>query len=309
MIFTHRAVVRKAARTKVKVTRTYARTSALSKQMGQAVRADLLGGLKTFKRNIPADRLFNAWKTGDYTNVMRNIPWHELPEHLERARTSIGGAYEKSAEFNIKSLPANTKRSLRFDTKNPGIQKWLNSRTGDLIVNIQSDTQRVVQQAVKRSFDKALTPRQVANQIKNSIGLYPKQEQALANYRSNLESKQVALPPDRVDALVDAYADRLLDQRCMTIARTETRFAANQGQLTVWTEAKKQDLIGEKARKVWVVDGNPCEICEPMDGVAVPLDGSWTLNNGDVVDIPTDAHPNCFCGMELDFGESEGDEE
>ena len=181
MFFVHREVIRKAARTKVKVTRTYARTTALSKQMSQAGRADLLGGLKTFKRNIPADRLFNAWKTGDYTNVMRNIPWHELPEHLERARTSIGGAYEKSAEFNIKSLPANTKRALRFDTKNPGIQKWLNSRTGDLIVNIQSDTQRVVQQAVKRSFDKALTPRQVANQIKNSIGLYPKQEQALAN--------------------------------------------------------------------------------------------------------------------------------
>lgn len=169
-----------------------------------------------------------------------------------------------------------------------------------MVVNIQADTQNIIQNAVARSFSNALTPRDVASSIRNSIGLFPGQQTALMNYRQGL--KESGMKPDRVDAFSSKYEDRLLDYRAKMIARTETRQATNQGQLFIWQDAQNQDLIAPTAKKVWVVDGAPCEICEPMDGVAIGLAESWTLPNGDIADIPTDAHPHCFCGMELEFG-------
>lgn len=276
--------------------------------MGKAVQADLLHGMRTFRRNVPAHQMLDAWARGDYSKVTALIPWQDLPPDLEKARQQIVVTAEDAAKHSIPSLPSPVRRSLRYDTRNPALMRWLNTRAGDLIVNIQSDTQLTVQNAVRRSFDRAMTPRQVANSIRGSIGLLPRQETALANYRDGLEAE--GTPLDRVDQLADAYGDRLLDNRLMTIARTETRFAANRGQLAVWGAAANQDLIDRrKARKVWIVDGDPCPICEPMDGVSAPLDGMWTLNNGDVVEIPTDAHPNCFCGMELDFGDAVEEDE
>lgn len=299
--------VRKA-RTGRKVTRTYSRVLALSKQMTKAVSLNLVKGIKTFRRALPADKLFDAWKTGHYSKVMQVIPWDELPSHLADMHKDLRKTYGEAARFSVNSLPAPKRRALRFDTENPNIRNWINTRTGELIVNIHSDAQRVVQQAVMRSFDQAMTPREVADQIRGSIGLLPRQEMALRNYSRGLQER--GYPPENISKYSLEYADRLLTQRTMTIARTETRFAANRGQLSVWQDAGNQNLIDrQRSRKVWVVDGNPCEICEPMDGVAVPLDGFWTLNTGDVVEIPTDAHPNCFCGMELDYGETpEGEE-
>lgn len=301
-------VIIRKAKTRRKVTRTYTRVSALSKQMGRAVAVNLVSGIKTFRRNIPADRLFNAWKAGDYKSIIQHIPWETLPEHLKGFRELTGKTAAQSGEFSIHALPAPVRRGLRFDTKNPALSRYLDTRAGNLIVDIQSDTLQTVRNAVRRSFDVAATPRDVAASIRSSIGLLPRQETAVTNFRRSLEKELT--PPDRVDELSEAYADRLLTQRAMTIGRTETRFAANRGQLAVWQEAGKQDLINRAtARKTWIVDGNPCPICEPMDGVSVPLDASWSLNNGDVVDIPTDAHPNCFCGMELDYGETPEDDE
>lgn len=289
------------ARTKRKVTRTYNRTLALGKQMANVVRVDLRKGITTFKKKINPDALLDAYKSGSYGHLLKEIPWDTLHEHIAPVSKGIGDTFDKAAKISLLSLPRNIKTHLRYDTSNPALKRFVNTRTGELIVNVQKDTQKIVQQAVMRSFSEALKPRQVANLIKDSIGLYPKQEQALFNYSSSMYAAG-KLSDEKIEDLTGDYADRLLDSRAMTIARTETRNAANQGQLSVWKEASNQDLVPANAQKVWIVDGNPCEICEPMDGIGVPIDGFWVLNDGSVADIPSDAHPNCYCGMELDFG-------
>lgn len=292
----------KRFRSKVKITAGHKKLIALSNEMSKAATVNLLRGIKTFKKKVSQEKVFEAWKTRDYSKIHRIIPWDDLPPHLAPLAKELGKSYNRATAFTIQGLPPPISKALRFDTKNPNIADFINRRTGELIYGIHHDTQIVVQQAVQRSLDKALTPKQVAGQIKNAIGLYPKQEQALANFRSKMESSSV--PEERIDSLVDSYADRLLNQRCMTIARTEIRQVNNQGQLSVWKEAANQDLIKRgAATKIWVVDGNPCEICEPMDGQEVPLDGFWVLDDGTVCETPSDAHPNCFCDMELGFGE------
>ncbi len=149
------------------------------------------------------------------------------------------------------------------------------------------------------------SPRDMAKEIKNYVGLYPRLATAHSNYVAKLRKDGVR--PDRIEVLSDKYYDRLLTYRTETIARTETQFMLNRGQLTVWQEGSRQGLLPPDSKKVWIVDGNPCEICEPMDGIAVGINESWSLDDGSEVDIPTEAHPNCMCIMDLDMGE--GDDE
>lgn len=298
------------ARTKIKTTVTYGRLSKLSKQMSKAVQMDIFHGLKTFRKKVSAESMMEAFKTGSYGHVLQFIPWEDLPKALSKVLGGLDKTWNQSAEFSKEHLPAPMRKDLRFDTSNPFLKRFIDQRTGALIFDVQKNTQEIVQRAVQRSFTQALSPRRVAEQIRDSIGLDPRREQALANYQNGLYAKGEQTET-RIDELVNQYGERLLDQRAMTIARTETRMATNQGQLSVWQQAANQGLIdGKKAGKTWIVDGNPCDICEPMDGVTVPLDGFWTLDDGTVAEVPTDSHPNCFCGMELDFEFSpEEDEE
>ena len=295
--------VRKA-RSKQKVSHTYRRQSALAKQMGRAVQLDLVKGFTRFKKRVSADAMMEAWKSGKYETVITHIPWENLHDELEQSFKGLRKTYAQSSELSLKALPSPVKKTLRFDFENPRISRWLSKRTGELVVGIRNNTQEIIQSAVQRSFTHAETPRQVADQIKGSIGLDPRREQALRNLTEGLKAKGVS--PEKVASETAAYEERLLNSRAMTIARTEVRMANNQGQLAVWNEGQNQGLLPPECKKVWIVDGNPCEICEPMDGIAVGLNDFWTLNTGDSVSIPTESHPNCFCGMELSFGD-EGD--
>lgn len=298
-----REIVRKA-RTKQPTTRTYARLSALSKRMANAVHVDIYHGLSTFKKKVSASKLEEAYKSKSYGEIMAVIPWDDMYEDLDPAWQKLHGNFLEAAKLTVPSLPTPMKREMRFDTKNPNIKRYLDRQTGTLIVNIKQNTLDIVQAAVQRSFTQALSPKRVADQIKGSIGLYPRQEVALYNYTRGLQESGVK--PEKILTLSSKYEDRLLNQRAMTIARTETRFATNNGQLSIWKQGANEGYINRnKAKKVWIVDGDPCPICEPMDGVAVGLDEMWILETGDICDVPTDSHPNCFCGMELDFGDEE----
>lgn len=296
-------VIRKA-RTRQKVTRTYKRVEGLSRQMARAASVDLTTGIKTFRERISPQALLDAWKKADYAKIMEVIPWDALPEDLADLHDSLSETSARSSQFSINAVPAPIKSELRYDTANPRLEHFLRNQTGKLVVQIKDDTREMIQDLVVRSLDEALVPRDLAGTIKQSVGLYPRLQTAVLNYQASLERQ--GMKPERVDQLVASYNDRLLTYRAMTIARTETRTAANFGQLAVWRAAADQDLIDrQKAMKVWIVDGKPCEICEPMDGVAVGLDDMWTLNTGDSVEIPNESHPNCLCGMELDFGDAE----
>lgn len=292
---------------KAKAPRTPKRLQALTNQMNKANHVSLLTGIRKFKTRVQPEKMFDAWKTGNYQKVLEVIPWEKLHDDLTPAvLASHRSALEGVAGFAIPKLPAPTQDGLRFDTSNSRLEKWVNTRTADLVMNIDATSRASIQQAVTASFDRALTPRRVADTIKDSIGLLPSQEKALRKYSDGLLARGRTI--DNMYALSGAYADRLLDQRAMTIARTETKFALNRGQLAVWQNADSQGLIGKDAQKVWIVDGRPCEICEPMDGVAVGLYEPWIITDAygsRAVEIPTDAHPNCMCDMTLEIGDTE----
>ena len=291
-----------------KVTATDRRLEALGKRMGSAVQLNLVNGLRTFKRRIPKDVLIDAFKSGDYMAALRLVDWKELPTDLAGVFEAIGLTVDEAGQIQIKTLPPNVNKNLRFDTANPRIKSYLAKRTGALITAIEDDARANVREIITSSFRQAQTPRQLAERVKASVGILPAHERALFNYRTGLEAD--GRPAKEVDRLADAYEERLLDYRAMNIARSETQQAMHTGQLSVWKEGAAQGLIDlETAKKVWATDGNPCETCEPMDGEMVGLDEDWIVEypNGETksVQIPSESHPSCMCSMTLHFGEQE----
>lgn len=288
----------------------YNKLFSMSKTQSGVVKLGLLNGIQTFKKRVSADALQQAWSKQDYSQVMRIIPWEKFPQDIDPALDGIGSAVEMGGLISLEKLPSNINKNLRWDTSNPRIKKFITSRTGELIVGIQKDTQKIVQDAVARSFNEALTPGQVADQIRGSIGMYPAQERALDNYRKGLIAQGVG--GAKLEKMVDAQENRYLDYRATMIARTETRLAVNTGQLSVWQEGVQQGYIDrETAQKEWIVDGNPCDDCLEMDGVIVGLFEPFIMGDGSSTDCPPEnVHPHCYCGMELHFlKEKENDED
>ena len=260
--------------------------------MENSVSVDLKKGIKTFKSKIPKKDLSMAWASGNYANLYKVIPFNLLFDDLLESMNGIKKTVHSTGEKIIPKLPVPIRENLRWDTKNPSILNFINTRSKNLVDNISQDTQSLIAKTIAKSFDKALTPDRAASEIRDSIGLNNVQSRALENYRSGLESQNMKI--SQVDKLTSEYEERLLDQRAIMIARTEINKAMNFGQLSVWKAAKDQGLIdGGSAKKSWQVDGRPCDDCIDLgDQDPIGIDEMWESVDGPIEAPPL--HPNCF---------------
>lgn len=278
---------------------TKSRVDALARRMDGAVKMDFLRGIESFRRKVDPEDLLRSFLTGNYSKVVRTAPWHKLGDDMEPALARLGKAMLAGAQQTVKALPVPS--AFRYSPANAKIESYLRTRTGELITTSEKGMLEAVRAATTRSMTHALTPQQVAREVRGSIGLNAPQARALANYRSGL-ARDPKVKPERAEALAEGYRARLLDQRATMIGRTEVRFAANAGQQDIWEAAQDRGYLPHDAQRVWVVDGNPCkELCLPMDGIAVGLYEPWTLPDGREVHNPTDSHPNCYCLASIQF--------
>jgi hypothetical protein len=289
------AIITKARRPKIA---TPARVEALSARMASALKVDFLHGIQSFKARANRDSMREAFLAKDYKAVMRSVPWKDMDKDLDLGR--LGDAMRSGAIAAKREIAMPS--TFRYGLTNPKIDAYVKNRTGELITTSEKGMLEAVRAATARSVSHALTPQQVADEIRGSIGLNEPQARALANYRSGMASAKEAIAPDEQEARADSYRERLLDQRATMIGRTEVRFAENAGQQEVWESADEQGFIPDTALRVWKVDGNPCpQICRPMNNVPTGLREPWTLPDGREVMLPTESHPNCFCIAILDI--------
>jgi hypothetical protein len=290
----------KRLKSRVKNAHKAKRVDALARRMQSVVSADLVDGINTFKKRISREALMDAWERGDYDGLGKHIPWDELHGDLKKFSSGMGKALWAASLAGIQHLPPPAKE-MRWDMGNPKMRGFVDKRVGNLVEGITSDAKANLRTMVSRAFTERLTPKQVADEIKGSIGLHDRYTNALRNYKEGLI--QQGKEPDVVDRMAGKYEERLLDARALTVARTEIRQATNYGQRAVWKEAADQGFIDKnKARRIYVVDGAPCEICEPMDGQETTLDEPFHTADGEPVE-PGEVHPNCECIEILELGD------
>lgn len=175
------------------------------------------------------------------------------------------------------------KASFSFDGRNEAAQAAVDNYLRDYTWRVAGDTRIAINALVERGIREGIPPYQLANLVKDHIGLDTKRMGALATYAANHSSAQV-----------ERYGRKLLKSRAVTIARTETMGALNAGHVASWRQAMDEGWLPTDTAKEWMItpDDALCEICAPMDGEVVPLDRAFS--NG--LDSPP-AHPNCRCAV------------
>lgn len=196
---------------------------------------------------------------------------------------------------------------LHFDLVNPEALKWARTKAGSMVRGINVETQNAIRRAISRSFAEGIPTRQVAVILRESIGLDQRRMDAVLNLRNRLEASPGGLvyagkTPIRVPAAgaskaflevkTKAYAQRLLNQRAESIARTEAISASNEGQRQLWLQAVKKDLLFADELREWIVTGDRrlCPQCEASAGDLAPLDKPFP--NGS---MGPPLHPMCRC--------------
>lgn len=193
--------------------------------------------------------------------------------------------------------------SIAFDLINDLAVRWAATHAGRLITEVTAGQQEMAARVVAQALEQGRTVDQVARDLRTFIGLRADQAEAVLNFRGTLIDQEVAAAT--IERRATRYAQSLLNQRNLTIARTEVVSSANAGQLGLWDQAASQGLFDkEQTEKVWIAteDELLCPICEPLAGEAVGLDETFETEDGQRLEGPT-AHPNCRCGLNLKFNQ------
>lgn len=236
-----------------------------------------------------------------------------LPKAVEATMAAGGEAAARDARRlgRFRVLRETRFDNLRFDLVNPEAVAWARERSSTLITGIGGAQRAAIRDIISRSFTEGLTTAESGRLIRELIGLTPVQANAVLNLRRAIlenpgkklwaGSMPIRVPKggagwDFIFRRGEQYAQRLLNYRAHTIARTETIAASNFGQLSLWRQAADKGLIGTTDEKRWIVtpDERLCSICEGLGGEQVPLNESFSVG----VEAPP-AHASCRCTMGL----------
>ncbi len=285
--------------------------------------ADLIRGILIFKEEISIAALEAALIAGEFEKVNEIIPWDSLPDNFEIVEDEMAKSYLAAARQTVPIL-ASPPPSLRLDTQNPNLIRFIDNEVGRLIVDMKDSNIKGVQQAVVQSLDQGLTPKRAAKLITEHIGLTEKQsvqvmnkQLALITEKESLQDRLALLRTadkgntkaavrisarlqnltnERIDKQVAKLADNLQKNRSVTIARTELTRSVNAGQIEVWNAASDDGIVErENVVKKWVTvpDADRSNICRTLDGQTRKIGETFfVVQTGESVQHPP-AHPNC----------------
>lgn len=225
----------------------------------------------------------------------------QVVEALARGGTIASGGFRLEAR-------------LVFDRTNPEAVRWARNRSASLVTQVSEDLRQGLRDTITRAFAEQVDVPGTARAIRQVLGLRPDQVRALNTYRQELQTLAASAEPtvratrmrrlssrgltrERIDAWVERYRQRLLQQRATLVARTELLTSSNQGQLELWRQAIEAGRLDAGALKRWLItpDDRLCaDICVPMEGQVQLVNEPFVLPDGGTVLMPP-AHPNCRC--------------
>lgn len=208
------------------------------------------------------------------------------------------------------------------------------------LVNGFTQTQtQVTRRALIDGIERGINPRAIAREIKDSIGLTPRQLQFVQNYRRALESGDLsaldrrlrdarfdrtvrsafadgrALTRDQVDKMVGRYRQRWIAHRATVISRTEALRSAHEGTQEMYRQGIESGLLNpETLVRRWIPtpddrtrDPHRAEGMQTIEVVGVDTPfitglGSALLHPGDTsFGAPAEDVIQCRCALTTRF--------
>lgn len=211
---------------------------------------------------------------------------------------------------------------FHFNRLAPAVQDQADQYAAQFVREIGEDTRSTLAATAQSGVTEGLGPEELAQRLRDSIGLTTAQARAVQNYRRLLvtgspealtralrdrrydvtASRLAQLTPNQIDARVDAYRRRYVMYRANTIARYETLYASNAGSISAVQSAIKTGALPASTVKTWKIakDERTCERCRSIPeiqprGVGLDQPFIWQTGKqaGEVYFAPL--HPDCRC--------------
>jgi len=269
------------------------------------LQAALKRAFKKAQRNININQLLTVYRRNPFA-IVDAIPWNDIERDLrvvlERDLSKVLAA---SGNVAAGRIPA--RFNARFDITNPKATAWARTQSSTLVRQVTDNSKKAIRGLVSRGFEQGITPQSTAREIrgillndaKATLGLTDRQ--ALSVLNEHVRLLRSGLDEATAERRAKRFAQKTLNRRTRTIARTETINSASEGQLQMWEQSEQAGHLKPNQRKQWIVtpdDRLDRLICAPMSGQKVLLREAFTTGDGRQVNRPT-AHVNCRCAMIL----------
>ena len=226
------------------------------------------------------------------------VAWGDFAASLQKTVDALNKEVIKAANDSARSLPKSVRIAANFTTADPRAIAFAQQRAGKLIRQVSDESRKAVTEAVMEALRMRIDRREMVSRISKVVGLDSRQARALTRFyeKSIADGRAAGLDYDealaKADLLGDKYKKRLIRQRAVRIARTETVAASNAGRYLSWIEAEAQGLLGSNSVKRWItaIDERTCPICEPLNNKEVPYKTNFTTG-----ELMPPVHPNCRC--------------
>jgi hypothetical protein len=245
-----------------------------------ALRRAFIDAGEKLRGRVNSEAVARALERGRATAVEFLLDASQFAEDLRPAVDVVNAAFAGGYGVAESHLADELSVHIAFDRTNEQTVRAVDRVGARMVTAITEETRQAIREVIKRAFRQGIPPRDVAKLLREMVGLTENQQMAVMNYRFHLLAQ--GLTGDRVARLTKVYAQKKLQERALTIARTETINASNEGQLELWRQARRDGLFDRDPVKVWIVtpDDRLCPVCRPLDGQQRRLEEPFATKYG-----------------------------
>jgi SPP1 gp7 family putative phage head morphogenesis protein len=227
--------------------------------------------------------------------VLATLPLADIEAGFAwRIRLALRRATLTASELAAGHFAAAFGETVPLETVQYVAATWADQHAASLVTGVMDETRSALETIIGDALRGGLSLDEAVASIERVIGLT--ERQALAVERFYRERLLEGLSRPNARRLAEEYAAKLLHHRATMIGRTEMVRAVNQGQLTVWREARRLGMLSSDYVREWVaiMDTKVCETCSALHGTRAEINGSYAHGYS-----PGGAHSQCRCSERL----------
>lgn len=263
------------------------RLQEVLREVGGSVEREFLRVIEGLRGDVNLRDLEAAIRARDFARVERIVNAGSVAERMTGAGSVTDQLFEAlrtGGDSAVRELPPRLSAlSGSLNLTNPEAVRYLRETQPTMIREISDETREAVREVLGRGMVEGLSAPRMAREIRSLVGLTRERAQHVQNIRRQLETgilggqtppwerRLSAIEarearrifndpnpdPDRIDAMVQTYAERLINRRAKDIARTETHRAFTEGKQALWEQAEADGyLIRSRTRRVWLTAGD-----------------------------------------------------
>lgn len=254
------------------------RIDELAAKFEPEIRKEFLKAIEGITSKIDIEEIAAALEAGDTGLAMRLVEFAVGTLTFAGVLKAIQSSFVAGGGFGAEIMRQYYPNSVNivFDAYNQQSIDWIRNHDVRLVGDTTKSMAATVENVLRRSIQQGTNPLQTAREIRRSIGLTAKQEQAVANFKRMLEEGdsatlqralrdkrfdstvrrairgEIKLSQDKIDKMVKRYRERYLKYRSETIARTESIRAVQAGNYLAWKVMADAGIIdASKVRRKW----------------------------------------------------------